>query len=119
MKFVAWASRLPPGSPAPRRPWNDAERIGDGRGAVVDHDAERVGDGRGAVVDHESVVLMTSASARKRRPTSTSVYAARAFGTGKPDVGMTVLLAASKFREGGERYRARKQAEEEEEEVRR
>ena len=70
-----------------------------------------------------SVVLTrassTSASARKRRPTSTSVYAARAFGTGKPDVGMTVLLAASKFREGGERYRARKQAEEEEEEVRR
>ena len=119
VKFVAWASRLPPGSPAPRRPWNDAERIGDGRGAVVDHDAERVGDGRGAVVDHESVVLTTSASARKRRPTSTSVYAARAFGTGKPDVGMTVLLAASKFREGGERYRARKQAEEEEEEVRR
>ena len=104
MKFVAWASRLPPGSPAPRRPWNDAERVGDGRGAVV---------------DHESVVLTTSASARKRRPTSTSVYAARAFGTGKPDVGMTVLLAASKFREGGERYRARKQAEEEEEEVRR
>ena len=34
-------------------------------------------------------------------------------------MGMTVLLAASKFREGGERYRARKQAEEEEEEVRR
>ena len=55
VKFVAWASRLPPGSPAPRRPWNDAERVGDGRGAVV---------------DHESVVLTTSASARKRRPTS-------------------------------------------------
>ena len=29
-------------------------------------------------------------------------------------MGMTVLLAASKFREGGERYHARKQAEEEE-----
>ena len=71
-----------------------------------------------------SWITRASSSRRRRRRAKTSagvpsVYAARAFGTGKPDVGMTVLLAASKFREGGERYRARKQAEEEEEEVRR
>ena len=37
----------------------------------------------------------------KTWPTSTSVYAARAFGTGKPDVGMTVLLAASNSERAG------------------
>ena len=121
--FVAEPSRLAPAgaengtgafaSPAPRRPWSDA--------AEADAEGTGAGDGRGGVADHESVVVVATTSTRpRRRPTSKSIFAARAFGTGKPDVGMTVLLAASKFREGGERYRARKRAEAEEvKEVRR
>lgn len=116
--FVAEPSRLAPAgaengagafaSPAPRRPWSDA--------AEADAEGTGAGDGRGGVADHERVVVVatTTSTRPRRRPTSKSIFAARAFGTGKPDVGMTVLLAASKFREGGERYRARKQAEEEE-----
>jgi hypothetical protein len=40
-------------------------------------------------------------------PSSASVFAARALRGEKQDVGMLVIEAAAKFKEGGVRYRAR------------
>ena len=59
-----------------------------------------------------STARRTRRAPKSTMPSSKHIAAARAFG--KTDIGMTVLLAAAKFREGGERRRARKRLAEEE-----
>jgi hypothetical protein len=59
-----------------------------------------------------STARRTRRAPKSTMPSSKHIAAARAFG--RTDIGMTVLLAAAKFREGGERRRARKRLAEEE-----
>ena len=64
-----------------------------------------------AAVSSVSSVARDATKKRKpdsRRQSSKEVFAARAFAKPEDRLGLTVLLAAAKFREGGERRRARR-----------
>ena len=91
-KRKMFAFTPPPPSPSPHRPW--ASEVpptpgAGGSGPAADPAEER---------RLEDISLM---------PTSASVFAARALRGEKQDVGMLVIEAAAKFKEGGARYRAR------------
>ena len=91
-KRKMFAFTPPPPSPLPHRPW--ASEVpptpgAGGSGPAADPAEER---------RLEDISLM---------PSSASVFAARALRGEKQDVGMLVIEAAAKFKEGGARYRAR------------
>uniref|UniRef100_A0A7S0IG96 Uncharacterized protein n=1 Tax=Micromonas pusilla TaxID=38833 RepID=A0A7S0IG96_MICPS len=90
-KRKTFAFTPPPPSPSPHRPW--ASEVpptpAGGPGPAADPTETR---------RLEDISLM---------PASASVFAARALRGEKQDVGMLVIEAAAKFKEGGARYRAR------------
>ena len=90
-KRKMFAFTPPPPSPSPHRPW--ASEVPPTPAAGVPTTADPAEARR-----LEDISLM---------PTSASVFAARALRGEKQDVGMLVIEAAAKFKEGGARYRAR------------